>query len=132
LKKIIIAFFVLLTTLSAEVINQYPTQKFIDSNIPIVDIRTPTEWKETGIIKDAITIMFFDERGKFNINNFLLMLNKKVDTTKKFAIICRTGNRTKMVGEYLSAELNYKVINLLGGMVYAKSKGLSIVSYNPK
>ncbi|MEA1954960.1 MAG: rhodanese-like domain-containing protein [Campylobacterota bacterium] len=132
MQKIIITLLFFLTTLSAELIHKYPTQKLIDSKLPIVDIRTPAEWIETGIIKDAIPIMFFNEQGKFDINTFLTQLNKKVDTSKKFAIICRTASRTKMVGEYLSGELNYKVTNLLGGMVYVKAKNLTITPYKYK
>jgi len=109
--------------------NEYPSQKILNSNNPIVDIRTPSEWVETGIVKNAITIIFFNERGGYDVNSFLDELNKKVDTTKPFALICRTGSRTKMIAAFLSKELNYDVINLKGGMVYLKGMKLPIVSY---
>ncbi len=129
MKKILFLFVFLISSLSAELINQYPTKELVESNIPIVDIRTKPEWIETGILKNAITITFFDQNGRFNLNKFLTELNKKVDTTKKFALICRTASRTAVVSDYLAHKLNYKVINLLGGMVYAKSKNLPIVPY---
>jgi rhodanese-related sulfurtransferase len=119
----------LATSLLAELKHQFPSQKLIDSKMPIIDIRTPAEWRETGLLKGAIPIMFFNEQGKFNIPLFLKELNEKVDTTKEFAIICRTASRTKLVGQYLSQELNYKVINLKGGMVYVKGNRLPIVPY---
>jgi rhodanese-related sulfurtransferase len=108
---------ILLATLT----NKYPSKEIIDSKIPIIDIRTPGEWRETGIIKGAITIMFFNERGGYDIHGFLKKLNQKVDTKKPFALICRTGSRTKMLSTFLSQKLNYDVINLQGGMVYLKS-----------
>jgi len=129
LNKIIFTLLVLLSSLYASVTNQYPSQKLIDSKIPIVDIRTTGEWKETGLVKGSIPIMFFNEQGKFDIKGFLAELNKKVDTTKSFALICRTGSRTKMVSEFLSTKLGYKVINLQGGILYAKSKNLPILPY---
>jgi rhodanese-related sulfurtransferase len=127
--KIFLSFIILSTTLLATMSNQYPSQKILNSKIPIVDIRTPGEWVETGIVKGAITIMFFDEKGRYNINKFLTELNAKVNTKKKFALICRTGSRTRMISEYLSKELNYNVINLQGGMMYMKRAKLPIVPY---
>lgn len=129
MKKIIILILTLNISLLAELINEYPTHKLINSKMPIVDIRTPPEWHETGLVKGAIPIMFFNEQGSYDVKAFLDALNKKVDTTKPFALICRTASRTKVVSEFLSSQLNYKVTNLLGGMVYVKAKGLPIEAY---
>ena len=125
LQKIILSLIFLFSSLSAELINEYPTQKLLNSKIPIVDIRTPPEWVETGLIKGAIPIMFFDQRGNYDTRKFLKKLNKKVDTSKPFALICHTGNRTSMIAPWLSKEFNYNVINLQGGMDYA-TKGLHL------
>ncbi|NPA60227.1 MAG: rhodanese-like domain-containing protein [Epsilonproteobacteria bacterium] len=111
----------------ASITNRYPSQEIIDSKIPIVDIRTEGEWKETGIIKNAITIVFFNEKGSYDVRNFLTKLNQKVDTKKPFALICRTGSRTTMVSDFLSKQLNYDVVNLKGGMMYLKSLKLPSV-----
>ena len=115
-------------TLFADVKNIYITQEFLNSGVPIVDVRTVGEWKETGLLKGAIPIEFFNAQGKYDINKFLKQLNAKVDTTKPFAIICHTGSRTSMIAPWMSKELNYKVINLLGGMEYA-TKGLKMKTY---
>jgi len=128
--KTLLSFLFLTTTLLATMTNEYPSQKILDSKIPIVDIRTPGEWKETGIVEEAITIMFWDERGGYDVNAFLTELNKKVDTKKPFALICRTGSRTKIIADFLSKKLHYDVINLKGGMVYLKAMKLKIVPYN--
>ena len=101
------------------------TKELLDSKIPIVDIRTPAEWKETGLLKGAIPIMFFDQNGKYDIQTFLKELNAKVDTKKEFAIICHTGKRTSMIAPWMSQKLGYKVINLQGGMDYA-TRGLKL------
>ena len=128
MKKIIILLTLLTVSLFAEITNSYITQEILDSKLPIVDVRTPPEWKETGLLKGAIPIMFFNQQGKYDINAFLKELNTKVDTTKPFAIICHTGSRTSMIAPWMSKELNYKVINLQGGMEYA-TKGLKMKTY---
>ncbi|MCK4975172.1 MAG: rhodanese-like domain-containing protein [Sulfurimonas sp.] len=113
----------------AAVTNEEASQKLIDSNIPIVDIRTPGEWKETGLLKKSIPIMLFDEKGNYDLKVFLDQLNKAVDTKKQFAIICRTGSRTKLLAEFLSKKLNYNVINIKSGIMYANFIHLPIVPY---
>lgn len=128
LKKIFLLLTFFTLSLFADYKSQYITQKLLDSKIPIVDIRTPSEWKETGLLKGAIPIMFFNQRGGYNINNFLKELNTKVDTSKPFAIICHTGSRTSLVGPWMSDKLGYKVINLKGGMDYA-TRGLKLHTY---
>ncbi|NPA65583.1 MAG: rhodanese-like domain-containing protein [Epsilonproteobacteria bacterium] len=135
MKKIFFILFLLFSAgiLEAQQINTHPTQEFykqhLDQNIPIVDIRTPPEWKQTGILKGAIPIMFFDERGNYDIRGFLQKLNEKVDTKKPFAIICHTGNRTSMLAPFLSEQLGYTVYNLIGGMDEAAKNHLPIVPY---
>jgi len=56
----------------------------------IVDIRTPAEWMETGVIKGAKTITFnaTDKEG------FLNELKANVDLKKPVALICRSGRRS--------------------------------------
>lgn len=122
-------FFILSISVFATITNEEASQKLIDSNIPIVDIRTPEEWKETGLLKRSIPIMLFDEKGNYDLKVFLDQLNKAVDTTKPFAIICRTGSRTKLLASFLSNKLNYDVINIKSGILYANFIRLPIVPY---
>lgn len=114
-------------SLFAELKNSYITEKLLKT-MPIVDVRTPAEWIQTGLLKGAIPIMFFNEKGKYDINAFLTTLNKEVDTNKPFAIICHTGSRTSMIAPWMSKQLHYKVTNLLGGMEYA-TKSLKLKTY---
>ena len=129
MKKILLSFLFISVTLFASITNQKADQKLIDSGTPIVDIRTPGEWKETGLLKGSIPIMLFDERGNYNLKLFLEQLNSAVDTTKPFAIICRTGSRTEVLANFLSKKLNYSVINITNGIVYAKYIKLPILPY---
>ena len=130
MKKIIFALMITGLSLFAQMTNQYPTKELLKKNIPIVDIRTKGEWKETGILQGAIPITFWDAKGHYDAHKFLNELNKKVDTTKPFALICHTGSRTSVVAPWLSKKFGYKVINLQGGMEYViNALHIKTVSY---
>lgn len=128
MKKIFLTFLLLTTALFAELKHEYLSQKLIDSKIPIVDIRTPGEWKETGIVKNSVPIMFFNEQGGYDVNAFLTELNAKVDTTKQFALICRTGSRTAVIADFLSKQLHYNVVNVKDGIIFAKQRNIQLMS----
>ena len=129
MKKIIFTLLLLATSLMAELTQVWATPEFADKNIKIIDIRTPAEWKETGIVKGSYTIMFFDEKGNFNVETFLKQLNMAVKKDEQFALLCRVGSRTGMVSEFLSEKLGYKVINLKGGIMKMIHDGYKTVPY---
>jgi rhodanese-related sulfurtransferase len=131
--KYLIVFMLFFTALlHAEYITEPISQKLLTQKVPVVDIRTKSEWKETGILKDAVTITFFNEQGQYDVDKFLQELNAKVDTKKEFALICRTGSRSGMLGKFLSEQLGYKIIDIQGGMLDAKHRDVSIVPYKEK
>lgn len=129
MKKILSILLLLLSSSFAEVINQYPSQELIDSGITIIDIRTPAEWKDTGLIKGAVPITFFDERGNYDVYVFMKELNTHVKEGEKFALICHVGSRTSLLSDFLDQEYHMKVINLLGGMDYLHKKGYQTVKF---
>ena len=109
--------------------NKYPTLQFINSNLKIIDIRTEKEWKQTGILPKAYTITFFQADGSYDIRDFLNKINKIIEKDEVFALICRSGHRSKIVSKFLNKN-GYKVINLVGGMNYSiKKLGLPVKKY---
>ena len=128
-KKILFTLFLLVSSLYSEVIKAYPSPKILQAHIPIVDIRTPAEWRETGIITGAIPITFFQRGGGYDVQKFLQELNKRVDTSKPFAIICHVGNRSRIVADFLSKQFHYTVIDLVGGMDEALRQKMPITPY---
>jgi rhodanese-related sulfurtransferase len=129
MKRIVLTLLLLATSLFAELKQEWATQAFVNKNIKIIDIRTPAEWKETGIVKGSYPIMFFDEQGNYNVPKFLKALNKVVKKDEQFALICRVGSRTGMVSEFLSKDMGYKVINLNGGIMKLIQEGYRPVRY---
>ncbi len=131
MKRIFIGLFILSAALMAELHQVWATPQFVENNMKIIDIRTPAEWRETGIVKGSYTIMFFDEKGNFNVANFLKQLDMVVKKDEPFALICRIGSRTGMVSEFLSEKLGYKVTNLKGGIMKMIHEGYKTVPYQP-
>jgi rhodanese-related sulfurtransferase len=125
LKKILLISSILFTFTTvgfANLIGLTPIQlekKIKENNIKVIDIRTPMEWKETGIIKNSHKLMFFSMQGKVNIRKWLddlsVILKKQ---NEPFVLVCRHGNRTQIVGEFLTKDLKFKnVYHLERGIV---------------
>ena len=125
------AFLLLLSSLlMAELRHVDVNEEIVKSGIKIIDIRTAPEWKETGIVENSIPITFFDEQGRYDAAAFIAELNKHVKKDREFALICRTGNRTVAVSDFLSKQ-GYKVVNLKGGIKRLMSQGYVPEPYNP-
>ncbi len=120
LKKIIL-FIALQGLLLADFqsVDTQTAEKLMQQGVPVIDIRTPAEWKE-GVIPHSHKIMFFDERGNYNIPKFMKAFTKVVkDKNQPFILVCRTASRTKMVGNFLSKDMGYtQTKDLKGGMMW--------------
>lgn len=94
--------------------------KMQKQGIPVIDIRTPQEWKERGIIPAAYKIMFFTPSGGADVPNFMFELGHLVkNKNQPFIIYCAHANRTKQLGKWLSDKLGFKkVYELKGGIEY--------------
>jgi len=130
MSKILLLISLFSTFLFAELRHVDASEEIVKSGMKIIDIRTLPEWKETGLVKNAIPITFFDEQGRYDADSFIKELDKHVTKDKEFALICRTGNRTSAVSELLSKQ-GYKVVNIKGGMKSLMSKGYSPTPYQP-
>ena len=81
------------------------------NEIVLIDIRSPAEWKESGIAETAIAISMH-EKG------FLEGLEKvrKENPNKEIALICATGGRTHFVQNELKKRNLGSVIDVSEGM----------------
>ena len=123
-----LGLFMISTFMLAGVKTVNATPEVVKSGIKIIDIRTEGEWFQTGIVENSIPITFFDARGNYDARKFLDKLDLHVKKGEEFAIICRTGNRTTAISEFLGKE-GYNVINLQGGVVYLGQHGYKLVKY---
>ncbi len=83
--------------------------------ITLIDIRTPPEWKETGVAKGAQLLNMLHPQGAPGFTNALLD-KVKGDKNAPIALICRTGNRTTQVQRYLQSQGFTQVYNVKEGM----------------
>jgi rhodanese-related sulfurtransferase len=82
--------------------------------IVLVDIRTPEEWRETGIPVGAQAITMHQDAAKFFA---ALDTATKGDRTKTVALICRTGNRSAALQTELAKAGYTNVIDVAEGVV---------------
>ena len=124
MKKIIVFIVILQAILLADFksLKTAEFEELVKNGVPIIDIRTPAEWKE-GIIPRSHKIMFFDEQGNYDVNKFMSELTKVVkDKNSPFILVCRTASRTKIVGQFLANQAGYtQTKELFGGIMWGWS-----------
>lgn len=79
----------------------------------LIDIRTPAEWRETGVAPGAGRVDFY--RGPDVLVPYLLR-EVKGDRNAPIALICRTGNRTTQAQKFLQGLGFTQVYNVKEGM----------------
>ena len=104
--------------------------------IVLIDIRRPSEWRETGVATPARTITMHDPAGP---NAFLAAVVEAVggNLDRPVALICASGVRSTWAQRFLSARGFRRVYNVKEGMLGTGSKpgwikrGLPIRAYIP-
>jgi rhodanese-related sulfurtransferase len=84
--------------------------RLLEQGVPVVDIRTEGEWKETGIVAGSRLMTFFDERGRADPAAWLSRLRAVAGADEPVVVICRTGNRTRAVADFLDKQVGYKTV----------------------
>ncbi|WP_295418885.1 rhodanese-like domain-containing protein [Sulfurovum sp.] len=119
MKKILLSLAVLSASLFAEfkTVSVDEFAKLQAKGYPVIDIRTPGEWKETGIIKGAHKMMFFTPKGQPDLAGWFFELGHLVkDKKEPILIYCAHANRSKALGEGLSKMGFEHVYELKGGI----------------
>ena len=114
----------------AEVIDIDSTQldQLRRSGVPVIDIRLTREWEETGIVPGSHLLTFFDERGQYDARGWLTKVQGISKPGSAIAVICRTGNRTKPVSQFLDQQGYTKVYNVKHGIKRWIADGGEVVS----
>jgi rhodanese-related sulfurtransferase len=106
--------------------------KLIASGVPVIDIRTSPEWAETGIVPGSHLLTFFDERGNADPAAWLQRAKAIAKPGDPLIVICRSGNRTKALSQFLSQQAGYaKVYNVRNGIQAWAKEGRPMVSAAP-
>lgn len=134
--RVIIAACFMLFALAAraEVIDIDNAQlaKLSAAGVPVIDIRTKPEWEQTGIVPGSHLLTFFDERGNADPGAWLNKAQAIAKPNEPVIVICRTGNRTKALSQFLSQRVGYaKVYNVKHGITAWAKEGRPVVSAAP-
>lgn len=85
-----------------------------DRNVQLLDVRTAEEYDE-GHIDGAL-------QADFKSSNFMATAEAQLVKGQPVAVYCRSGRRSAMAAEQLTAA-GYKCVNLKGGILAWQSKG---------
>jgi len=104
---------------AAEVIEVDSSQleKLVAKGVPIVDVRTPKEWTDTGVVKGSHLLTFFDRLGRYDMDKWVSDLHAIAGPEDPVILICRAGSLTVGISEYLDKRAGYT-------LVYNVSKGI--------
>lgn len=88
-------------------------EKALKGEVVLVDIRTPEEWKETGVPASAHAITMHQDPKVFLST---LLEAAGGDANEPVAVICRTGSRSTALAAPLSRAGFPNVINIVEGV----------------
>lgn len=87
----------------------------------LIDVRSPVEWRRTGLAKGALPITMHNPNGKEAFFKAVLTrLEGNLD--KPIAMICATGIRSLFTQRYLQAKGFKNVANVPAGMFGRRGK----------
>lgn len=119
-----------MTGRSLRQISSRAVPSFLREGAALVDVRRPEEWQQTGIVAGSILLTFYDAQGGSRPQQWLKELDRRVPCEQPLLLICRSGYRTGLVGEFLlensTRELVYNVADGIYGWLAA---GLPVAAY---
>ena len=88
----------------------------IEQGVPLIDVRRPDEWKQTGVVEGSRLLTWVDGGGRVQ-PGFYENLATEAPRDKPVVVICRTGNRTSQLARELMEQYGYtRVYNVSDGI----------------
>jgi len=84
--------------------------RLLKNGVAVIDIRTQPEWEETGIVAGSHLLTFFDDRGRADPAAWLDKVKPFAKPGDPVVVICRSGNRTKAVSQFLAKQAGYATV----------------------
>jgi rhodanese-related sulfurtransferase len=78
--------------------------------VPVVDVRTPQEWRETGLVDGSHGLTFFDAQGRYDTTRWLAELSTIAGSDEPVILICRSGNRSARIAAFLDQQAGYQTV----------------------
>jgi len=103
-------------------------EKLRERGVPLVDLRTPAEWSDTGVIEGSHLLTFADARGRFDAEAWATRLTAIAAPGEPVALICARGGRSTIASRILDRRFGYgQVFNVLGGIEQWVAEGRTTV-----
>ena len=97
------------------------------TNIPIVDVRSSSEWDQTGVIPTSILLTFFDKEGNYDLDKWYEKLLLEIEEGEPIILICRSGNRSRIIAEMMDKEFDNVIYNAKRGITSWIDEKLRVV-----
>jgi len=97
-------------------INNEQIVELSNTNIPIVDVRSSSEWDQTGVIPTSILLTFFDKEGNYDLDKWYEKLLLEIEEGEPIILICRSGNRSRIIAEMMDKEFDNVIYNAKSGI----------------
>ncbi len=91
-------------------INNQELKQLMQQGVEVIDVRTTSEWKKTGVVEGSHLIMFYDEKGKYDLSSWLAEVADVANKDEPLILICHSGSRSKQLAYYLVKESGYKKV----------------------
>ena len=106
-----------ITPLGAEVtrLDSAALERLLERGVPVIDIRTPEEWRETGVIEGSHLLTFFDAGGRYDARAWLSELAAIASRKEPLALICDSGGRSGLISLFLDTQLGYRHVHDVPG-----------------
>ena len=130
--QFIFCFLITVKFVFAEIVDLNNTQiiELSNANIPIVDVRRSSEWEQTGVIPNSILLTFFDDEGNYDYNEWSKKLRSEIDDNQSIILICRSGNRSKIIANMMENKFDHTIYNAKYGILsWIKEE---LITINPK
>lgn len=96
--------------------------------VPVVDVRTPEEWRETGVIKGA-RLLTYSFSGGFDKAAWLKQVQQIAKPGEPVILMCRSGRRSTAVAEFMESQpAKGTIYNANDGMNAWKAEGRPTVA----
>ncbi len=100
-----------------------PVSEMTAESALLIDIRTPPEWKDTGVI-DGARLIEFDFK---NPATFLPQIEEDIADGRDLVLICNSGNRTQVVADFLARQIPNRIVSVEGGIRKVMAAGYQLV-----
>lgn len=113
-------------TVQAEVsdIDNAALVRLIASGVTVIDIRTPAEWNQTGVIEGSHLQTFFDELGRYDARAWMSAVRSIAAPDQPVVLVCHSGGRSSAVSRLLTMQFDYqRVYNVHAGIAHWIAEG---------